>query len=157
MFSLLLENIVETNAVLVPPQFNATGSRLRYTACGRGHPNIGRSLQGGSWLNGCFEIWSDWLCNGVFLWYGWSSFTETHFTTLKSIRIPSCTRGRFRIWNSRSGGASRHQSMREFPHKQRPNLLQVGSIRKHTEMDGYTVKPVCNDHLYDEIYCLWFI
>ena len=23
--------------------------------------------------------------------------------------------------------------------------------------DDITVKPVCNDHLYDNIYCLWFI
>ena len=22
---------------------------------------------------------------------------------------------------------------------------------------GYTMKPVCNDHLYNEIYHLWFI
>ena len=25
------------------------------------------------------------------------------------------------------------------------------------EKDDYTVKPVCNDHLYNKIYYLWFI
>ena len=24
-------------------------------------------------------------------------------------------------------------------------------------IDAYTVKPVCNDHLYDKTYYLWFI
>ena len=33
------------------------------------------------------------------------------------------------------------------------NMLSPLLQEKH----GYTVKPVCNDHLYNEIYYLWFI
>ena len=30
-------------------------------------------------------------------------------------------------------------------------------LKIHIEQRRYTVKPVCNDHLYNEVYHLWFI
>ena len=37
------------------------------------------------------------------------------------------------------------------------NVLSEGSVSKVTPRYTDTVKPVCNDHLSDKIYYLWFI
>ena len=42
--------------------------------------------------------------------------------------------------------------------KYRPNMLIASVQRMHPRrLWVTTVKPVCNDHLYDKIYYLWFI
>ena len=48
-------------------------------------------------------------------------------------------------------------------HSDKPNgmvvnpLGQVHVLRCATTIQGNTVKPVCNDHLYNKIYYLWLI
>ena len=37
-----------------------------------------------------------------------------------------------------------------------PNKWQSASVTTQVT-DTYTEKPVCNDHLYNEIHYLWFI
>ena len=36
-------------------------------------------------------------------------------------------------------------------------ILRSKSISRDTTYHGSTVKPVCNDYLYDKIYYLWLI
>ena len=131
-----LKNTVDTNTMLSPSHFNATGCRLWSTGSDRSQSSVLNGIEEPNeiavvqisqteYIMKFYDDMFDQIPRKRILWP--RNQRETH-----------CLHRWPRIWNSRTSATSRHQNTRELPLKQKQNLHQVGDpIKRHTDLFKY--------------------